>query len=261
MFNSTMPGYAGPLEELKPTYDQLDALKARLDAMRPLSPEAAKNLRDDLVLRYTYHSNAIEGNTLTLMETKVVLEDGLTIGGKSMREHLEAINHRDAYDFLEEACREQTPLSERLIKEIHQLVLKGIDNENAGKYRQQNVLISGAGFQPPDFLHVQECMASFIQWYASESSKLHPIERAARVHADSVNIHPFIDGNGRTARLLMNLELLRAGFPLAIVPVEERSNYYANLDIVAVKGDYSPFALQVCALVENGFKPYWFIGG
>ncbi|MDL2313830.1 Fic family protein [Desulfovibrio sp. OttesenSCG-928-C14] len=258
MFTSMMPGHTGPLTELAPEYAALDAMKAWLDAMRPLPPATAKSLRDDMILRYTYHSNAIEGNTLTLMETKVVLEDGLTIGGKSMREHLEAINHREAIAFLEEACRDDDALSERLVKELHQLILKGIDNANAGKYRQQNVLISGAGFNPPDFLHVQEHMEAFIRWRQEESPRLHPVERAARVHADFVNIHPFIDGNGRTARLLMNLELLRAGFPVAIVPVEERSNYYANLDAAAVRGDYAPFARQLCELVAKGFEQYWF---
>lgn len=260
MFNSTIPGHSGPIKVLESEYASLDALKAKLEAMRPLTPGEVKTLRDDMVLRYTYHSNAIEGNTLTLMETKVVLEDGLTVGGKSMREHLEAINHREAIGFLEAVSREHAPLSERLIKDLHQLVLKGIDNDNAGKYRQQNVLISGAGFQPPNFLHVQEHMEAFIQWHTNESPKLHPVERAARVHADFVNIHPFIDGNGRTARLLMNLALLQAGFPIAIVPVEERSNYYANLDMAAVRGNYLPFTRQLCELVKNGFEPYWFVG-
>ncbi len=259
MFNSQAPPHSGPLSALEPEYQRLDAFKARLDAYRPLPPDAVKTMHDDMVVRYTYHSNAIEGNTLTLLETKVVLEDGLTIGGKSVREHLEAINHRAAIGFLEELAAEDEPLTERSIKDLHQLVLKGVDDGNAGRYRQQNVLISGAGFRPPDFLHIREHMQAFLKWHAS--SRLHPVERAARVHADFVNIHPFVDGNGRTARLLMNLELVKAGYPVVIIPVEERAAYYGNLDIIAVQGNYEPFARQLCALVEKAFEPYWFVLG
>lgn len=263
MFSSWRPasGHEMPIGELAAKYATLSLLKEDLDALRPLSPEAVKNLHDDMVLRYTYHSNAIEGNTLTLMETKVVLEDGLTIGGKSMREHLEAINHREAIALLEELSKEPASLTERTIKDLHQLVLKGIDDANAGRYRQKNVLISGAGFTPPDFLHVQEHMSLFVHWHQYSSQHLHPVERAARVHADFVNIHPFVDGNGRTARLLMNLELLQAGYPVVIIPVEERSAYYENLDAIAVRGDYKPFVWQLCGLVEKSFEPYWFVTG
>lgn len=261
MFSSRMPEYKGPIPELAPHYAFLQKLKEKLDQSRPLSPSSAENLQKEMILRYTYHSNAIEGNTLTLMETKVILEDGLTIGGKSMREHLEAINHRDAIVFLEELARDSLPPGEWDIRELHRLVLKGIDPANAGGYRQQNVLISGAGFTPPDFLHVQDEMRAFCRWRAEDAEKLHPIERAARVHADFVNIHPFLDGNGRTARLLMNLELIRAGYPLVIIPVEERSLYYENLDAIAVKGDYKPFILQICTLSEKSFEPYWSLLG
>ncbi|WP_022657356.1 Fic family protein [Desulfovibrio desulfuricans] len=261
MFNSLTPGHSGPLPKLASTYTRLDALKAKLDAHRPLAPEVVKNLHADMVVRYTYHSNAIEGNTLTISETKVVLEDGVTIGGKSMREHLEAINHREAIDYVVELAGQPGALTEAEIKNLHQIVLKSVDSSNAGRYRQQNVLISGAGFTPPNFLHVREHMEAFCAWCAGAAASLHPVERAARVHADFVNIHPFVDGNGRTARLLMNLELMRAGFPVVIVPVEERSVYYANLDTVAVKGDYAPFVEQVCDLVEKSFAPYWFVLG
>ena len=260
MFSSLTPEHGGPLTQLANTYSHLDALKAKLDAHRPLAPEVIKNLHADMVVRYTYHSNAIEGNTLTISETKAVLEDGVTIGGKSMREHLEAINHREAIDYLIVLAGQPGALSEAEIKDLHQIVLKSVDSPNAGRYRQQNVLISGAGFTPPD-LHVCEHMESFCAWCAGAAANLHPVERAARVHADFVNIHPFVDGNGRTARLLMNLELMRAGFPVVIVPVEERSAYYANLDAVAVKGDYVPFVEQVCGLVEKSFAPYWFLLG
>jgi Fic family protein len=238
----------------------LDTLKSKLDAHRPLAPELVRNLREDMVLKYTYHSNAIEGNTLTLMETKVVLEEGLTIGGKPLRHHLEAINHADAITYLEGLVRENVPLDERILKELHQLVLRGIDSE-AGRYRGCNVIISGAGHTPPDYLHVGERMQRFFDWYRGEAKSLHAVERAARVHADLVIIHPFRDGNGRASRLVMNLELMRAGFPTVIIPVEDRAAYYENLDKAGKDADYASFVQQLASLVERSFDPYWYLLG
>lgn len=241
-------------------FANLDALKSKLDAYRPLAPELVRNLREDMVLRYTYHSNAIEGNTLTLMEVKVVLEEGLAIGGKPLRHHLEVINHAEAITYLESLVKKNVPLDERILKELHQLVLRGIDNE-AGRYRGGNVIISGAGHTPPDHLHVGERMQSFFDWYRSEAQSLHPVERATRVHADLVIIHPFRDGNGRTSRLAMNLELMRAGFPTVIIPVEDRVAYYENLDKAGKDMDYGPFVQQLGQLVERSFEPYWYLLG
>lgn len=241
-------------------FAHLDALKSKLDAHRPLAPDLVRNLRKDMVLRYTYHSNAIEGNTLTLMETKVVLEDGVTIGGKPLRDHLEAVNHADAITYLEALVQEDVPLDERILKELHQLVLRGIDIE-AGCYRSANVIISGAGHTPPDHLHVGEGMQRFFDWYSAEAGNLHPVERAARVHADLVIIHPFRDGNGRTSRLVMNLELMRAGFPTVIIPVEDRAAYYENLDKAGKDADYAPFVQQLAQLLERSFAPYWYLLG
>ena len=238
----------------------LDALKFKLDAHRPLAPELVRNLREDMVLRYTYHSNAIEGNTLTLMEVKVILEEGLAIGGKSLRHHLEVINHADAITYLESLVEENVPLDERILKELHQLVLRGIDNE-AGRYRGCNVIISGAGHTPADHLQVGERMLSFFDWYDDEAQSLHPVERAAKMHADLVIIHPFRDGNGRTSRLVMNLELMRAGFPTVIIPVEDRAAYYENLGKAGKDTDYGPFAQQLGQLVERSFEPYWYLLG
>jgi len=238
----------------------LDALKFKLDAHRPLAPELVRNLREDMVLRYTYHSNAIEGNTLTLMEVKVILEEGMAIGGKSLRHHLEVINHADAITYLESLVKENVPLDERILKELHQLVLRGIDNE-AGRYRGCNVIISGAGHTPPDHLHVGERMQGFFDWYHGEAQSLHPVERAARMHADLVIIHPFRDGNGRTSRLVMNLELMRAGFPTVIIPVVDRAAYYENLDKAWKDMDYGPFVQHLGQLVEPSFEPYWYLLG
>ena len=169
-------------------FDAIDVLKQKLDQQRPLSPAIVKNLQEDLILRWTYHSNAIEGNPLTLLETKVVLE-GITVGGKAWREHFEAINHRDVIYYVDDIIRKQAPFSEWQIRNIHQLILKNIDDENAGRYRQQNALISGASITPPDHTLLNDKMAQFIDWYNYEANQLHPIERAAKIHADFVGIH------------------------------------------------------------------------
>ncbi|MDR1043692.1 MAG: Fic family protein [Candidatus Adiutrix sp.] len=261
MFTSWTPGLGGPLQELAGDYSRLEGLKAKLDKLRPLSPAAAANLRADMVLRYTYNSNALEGNTLTLNETKAVLEQGVTIGGKSLREHLEAINHREAIDFLESLARDNAPLSERTVKDLHAIVLKSIDRDNAGRWRRQNVLIGGSDFRPPEALHVPEHLAAFFNWGAAGAQKVPALERAARVHADFVSIHPFLDGNGRTARLLMNLELMKSGYPVAILPVSARGEYYDALTAIQTRGDYLPFVRQICSLVEKSFEPYRFVLG
>lgn len=236
-------------------FEIIDDLKAKLDQHRPLSPAIVKNLHEDLILRWTYHSNAIEGNTLTLLETKVVLE-GITVGGKALREHFEVINHRDAILYVEDIIKKQEPFSEWQIRNIHQLILKNIDDENAGRYRQQNVLISGATTNPLDHILLNDKMAQFIDWYNMEAHTLHPIERAAKVHADFVGIHPFIDGNGRTSRLLMNLELMKADYPPSVITVDNRLAYYEALDQWMAYSNSEPFNSLVTAVVLEGFKPY-----
>ena len=236
-------------------FEIIDDLKAKLDQHRPLSSAIVKNLHEDLILRWTYHSNAIEGNTLTLLETKVVLE-GITVGGKALREHFEAINHRDAILYVEDIIKKQEPFSECQIRNIHQLILKNIDDVNAGRYRQQNVLISGATTNPPDHTLLNDKMAQFIDWYSQEADTLHPIERAAKVHADFVGIHSFVDGNGRTSRLLMNLELMKAGYPPSVITVENRLAYYEALDQWMAYGNSETFNNLVAAVVLEGFKPY-----
>lgn len=158
-------------------FDNLDRLKQKLDSYRPLPKSVVKNLHQDLILRWTYNTNAMEGNTLTLKETKVALE-GITIGGKTMREHFEALNHREAIFYMEGLVKKNEPLSEWQIKSIHQLVLKNIDDENAGVYRKTNVIISGADHVPPDALQVENQMKSFIQWGDTEAMALHPVEKA-----------------------------------------------------------------------------------
>ncbi|MFY9104467.1 Fic family protein [Aliarcobacter cryaerophilus] len=243
---------------IKQDFKKLDELKLKLDSFRPLDLSIVKNLHEDLVLRWTYHSNAIEGNTLTLKETKVALE-GITIGGKTLREHFEAINHKDAILFMEDLAQKEERLSEYSIKQIHSLILKNIDDENKGKYRTTNVIISGAEHKPPQSFEVQSKMEEFIKNYNEKVTKLHPIELASFVHIEFVKIHPFIDGNGRTSRLLMNLELIKAGFPPVVIELEDRLEYYKALDIGHTENDYKPFLELMKKVVEKSFEPYFYV--
>ncbi|MCP5046879.1 MAG: Fic family protein, partial [bacterium] len=203
-----------------------------------------KSLRENLLVEWTYHSNSIEGNTLTLKETKVVLE-GITVGGKTLKEHLEAINHKEAIIYVEATIKDHEPFSEWQIKNIHAIILKGIDPENAGTYRKENVLIAGARHIPPDYLAVPDQMQEMIKWYDSEASNLHPLIRAANVHNKLVSIHPFVDGNGRTARLMLNLELMKAGYPPIIIRNEDRLTYYDALELSQCEENNEPFLALV----------------
>jgi len=242
--------------ELTELLRRVDQRKAELDVHRPLPPLTATSLREKLALDWTYNSNAIEGNTLTLRETKVVLEDGITIGKKSLREHFEAINHHDAIHFVDELVSKVEEINEWNIKNIHQLVLKNIDDSIAGSYRTSNVLITGAGFIPPDHLHLAEEMAGLIDWYKSDARDLHPIDRAAQLHTRFVEIHPFKDGNGRTARLLLNLELMREGYPVAIILREDRLEYFDALEKSCVDRDYGDFTRMVARCVARSLDLY-----
>ena len=201
------------------------------------------------------NSNAIEGNTLTINETKVELE-GITVGGKTLREHLEVINHREAIAYVEEIVHKEEPLSEWQIKNLHRLVLKGIDDEYAGVYRDQQVFIVGASHVPPTPYLIQEQMEQMMTWYQTEAISLHPVERGAMLHAIFVGIHPFIDGNGRTARLLLNLELMKEGFTPVIIKVANRLEYYDELDKAHTTKDYNDFIQLVATEVEDSLNLY-----
>lgn len=180
-------------------FEAIDNKRVELEKYRPLPTNTLKSLRENMLVEWTYNTNAIEGNTLTISETKVVLE-GITIGGKSIREHLEVINHREAILFLEELVNKNEPFSERNIKDLHRLVLKNIDNENAGIYRHENVIISGAKHRPPEHLLIGAQMERMVTEYNERWREKHPIERAALLHGEFVKIHPFIDGNGQIGR-------------------------------------------------------------
>lgn len=236
-------------------FEQINKKKEQLDASRPLPKYTLKSLQEKLFLEWTYNSNAIEGNTLTKNETKVVLE-GITIGGKTFREHLEVINHRDAITYVEEVVQKKESLSEWQIKKLHRIVLKGIDDEYAGVHRNEHVFISGADHVPPAHYLIQEKMDQMMNWYHREGIQLHPVERGAMLHAVFVGIHPFIDGNGRTARLLLNLELMKDGYPPVIMKVENRLAYYAALDKAHTHEDYEDFITLVTTEVEDSLDLY-----
>ena len=220
-------------EAIKKLLKEVDALKEQLSILRPLPEEALRKIQDALDIEYTYESNRIEGNTLTLQETALVVNEGVTISGKSMREHLEAINHTEAISYIKDIAKQDIEISERTIKEIHALILHGIDRENAGRYRTVPVMISGSAHMPPQPYLIEKQMEDFmIRFKQMEKEMVHPVLVAAYLHGELVRIHPFIDGNGRTSRLLMNLYLLRNGYVIItlIGSNDEKVNYYMALE-------------------------------
>ena len=209
---------------------RIENKKAQLDQLRPLPAAAVSRLRDQILVEWIYNSNAIEGSTITLQETRLILETGLTIGGKSLREHFEVINHRDAIDYVEDLVASAEPITPFHVRQIHKLVLSRIDDENAGRYRETQVRIAGAAFTPPESWLIPNLMTEWGEWLAAEKKHSLPIELAALAHHRLVAIHPFIDGNGRTARLVMNLILMRAGYPPTVIQRINRRQYYRVLD-------------------------------
>ncbi|MFH1728437.1 MAG: Fic family protein [Pseudomonadota bacterium] len=216
---------------------------------RPLSNSILNRLQEQFIIEMTYNSNAIEGNTLTLKETKLVLENGITIGGKSLKEHLETINHRDAIKFIEKLAASKEKITERVIREIHSLILKEIDPDYAGRYRDVAVRIVGSSHKPPEHIKINELMATFEKEVLRKRS-LHPIIKASLAHFELVSIHPFVDGNGRCARLLMNLILIKHGFLPAIVLNNDRRKYYNTLE-KAHKKDKEEFIIFICRAIER----------
>ncbi|MCW8207266.1 Fic family protein [Verminephrobacter aporrectodeae subsp. tuberculatae] len=241
--------------ELHDIFSALDQRKAELDDCRPLPAVTAASLREKLALEWTYHSNAIEGNTLTLRETKVVLE-GITVGGKTLREHFEAINHQEAIQFVEDLVGKSADINEWNIRNIHQLVLRNIASNEAGRYRRENVVITGSSTIPPDHVRLPEVMAGLMAWYGADGQSLHPIERAAQLHTRFVGIHPFLDGNGRTGRLLLNFELMREGFPPVIIRKEDRLAYYNALDKACATRDYEDITQMVAEGIARSLGTY-----
>lgn len=210
-------------------YKKADENNRLLSAYRPLPPETLKSLREYYRVGLTYTSNALEGNSLTESETKVVIEDGLTIEGKPLRDHYEAVGHAKAYDYVYQIT-EKEGLAEEDILNLHRLFYQQIDAEKAGHYRNVKVYISGSRYAVAAVSKIPTEMQKLVKWYNANEKNLHPIELAATLHQRFVFIHPFVDGNGRVARLLMNLALLRNGFTIAIIPAILRHEYIYSLE-------------------------------
>jgi Fic family protein len=206
-------------------FTKIDELRDRLKSMRPLNETELARLREEFMIENTYNSNAIEGNTLTLRETALILQEGITIAGKHIRDHLEAIGHRDAFKYVIELADANSPLSERVIKEIHSLVLMN-DAKNKGVYRRVAVAILGATHTPPPPYLVSEQMETLIADYSGLKQSKHAIEAIAEFHLRFEGIHPFIDGNGRTGRLILNLELIKASLLPINIKFTDRHQYY-----------------------------------
>lgn len=216
-------------------------LKEHWGKLKPLNAIQLEKMEAYFKLNYTYESNRIEGNTLTLQETHLVINDGITVGGKSMREHLEVINHAEAIEYLTELVKNNTPFTERILKQIHYLILKGIDRENAGVYRAIGVRISGSTYIPPEPYLLHSMMEEVFRYYQEQRQILHPVILASEMHERIVRIHPFVDGNGRTSRLVMNLILMQNGYPIANIKGEtaNRLRYYTALENALSDGKQS----------------------
>lgn len=209
---------------------ELDRKKKILDQSQ-LPSASVQSLVDDFRLRYSHETTAIEGNTLTLREAQAVLEEGVTIHGKSLREHLEIINSNESLDFIEAAVKNGEPVTERLIRRFHEILMKGILKEEAGLYRRIPVYIRGARHVPPNSVKIPQLMAEFEAWLQG-SKGMHPVVLAAKAHIRLARIHPFVDGNGRVCRLLVNCILMQHGYPPALYRSENRDAYMNALDEV-----------------------------
>ncbi len=204
----------------------IDRKKAELDNRRPLTAGEAERLAEEFIVEYTYNSNAIEGNTLTLRETDMVLR-GLTINQKPLKDHIEAVGHKEAFDFVQDLVKDQVPLSESIIKQIHYLVLAD-KKDDRGVYRRVPVRIMGAKHDPVQPYLIQPKMEQLLESYRNSTE--HIISKLAQFHIEFERIHPFIDGNGRTGRLLVNLELMKAGYPPIDIKFTDRVSYYNAFD-------------------------------
>lgn len=219
--------------------DLLEDKLKKLNKLRPLSSVLVQKLKERFEVEMTYNSNAIEGNTLTLKETYWVIQQGITVKGKPLKDHLEAKNHKEALDFLYELVEHDisSTISENLIKSLHALVIQDINKEIAGQYRKRDVFITGTDHMPPSSLEVPIKMQELVAWARENYHTLSVVDFSAMFHHKFVHIHPFEDGNGRTGRLLMNIFLMKYGFPMTIIQVNDRQKYYRALAL-ADTGNY-----------------------
>ena len=242
-------------QDLEQTFARLlDKLEV-LNAARPLPNIVLQNIKEAFLVEWTYNSNSIEGNTLSLRETQLVLQEGITVKGKSLREHFEAKNHEFAILKLYQLVKDDYVLNAKDILDLHGLVLRSIEDEYAGRLRNGGVRISGANFVPPNARKVSEYLDDLIDYINTNPQGLNAIELATVFHHKFVWIHPFFDGNGRTVRLVMNLLLMRYGFPPAIILANDRAKYYAALN-QANNGNYAKLMLLMCQATERSLNIY-----
>lgn len=242
-------------EEFQTTFDRLYEKKQILQSSRPLPSIALNKIKESLSIEWTYNSNSIEGNSLTLRETQMVIQEGITIKGKSLREHFETYNHDKAIDFLFTVVNDQYILRSIDILSLHALVLRSIEEDFAGRLRNGGVRISGANFVPPNANKVSDLLDELIDFINTNPLQLNDIELATVFHHKFVWIHPFFDGNGRTVRLVMNLLLMRCGFPPAIILKNDRKKYYEALN-QANAGNYQKLTLLMCQALERTLNIY-----
>ena len=259
--NVMQPVEGTPFEYDRRLVSKIEELNTRVQNMRTvgrLTPEVLKRIRQYFRIKNIYHSNAIEGNLLDAGETRQVVESGLTIAGKPLKDQAEAKNLGDALGFLEQlASSLSEPISLHDIRQIHSLILQGIDDANAGAYRNVDVAISGSAYSPPGPMDVGPKMRGFIDWLGPASLDLSEnyIQTSAACHAWFAQIHPFVDGNGRTARILTNLVLMRAGCPIAVITREDRARYYDALEESQIS-DLTPLMALLLECVSETLEEY-----
>lgn len=235
---------------------KIDELQKEINAYRPLQDNEVKELRDYFKIGLTYSSNALEGNSLTETETKIILEDGITVGGKTLKEHFEVVGHSQAYDYLLTLV-EGSGITEEHIVKLHELFYYHIDSKNAGSYRKEQVFITGTSFVPPSPAQVPALMQEFAASIPELEKEHHPIVYAALLHKNFVTIHPFVDGNGRTARLLMNLALLQHNYVITVIPPILRNDYIVALKKAQIDPkDDAPFISFIADVVYESQKDY-----
>lgn len=263
LLNDSEFAIAKPSKKMLEKLSQIDELQKNWQQKKPLDQLQHKKIQSYFHTAYTYESNRIEGNTLTLQETHLVINEGITVGGKSMQEHLEAINHQDAIYFIEDLVRQKIKLNIQTLKHIHQLVLKGIKDVHAGKFRGVQVMITGSQHVPPAPYLLDKLMEDYFIFYEQNLDHLHPIILAAEMHERLVSIHPFIDGNGRTARLIMNIILLQHGFTIVNIKGGKKSRlaYYNALEKVQVHHVATDFHLLVADYALASLKAYLELAG
>lgn len=244
--------------EIVKSLEEVDKLKKEWKKNKPVKGVQLTKMREHFDVSYTYESNRIEGNTLSLQETFLVVNDGLTISGKPLNEHLEAINHSEAIHFINELVEDKIELNAHRLKELHHLILKGIDRKNAGVYRNVDVRIGGSKHLPPAPVMLDKLMDDYFIYYQRQKSHVHPILLAAEMHERLVSIHPFIDGNGRTSRLVMNMILLQHGYTTTIFKgsYEDRMEYYKALEAVQVDNDPIPFYSLTLKMVKQSLEEH-----